>query len=75
MSRMSDLLIDIQEDLEEGILSYAEIAAKYEVPVTWVIEAVENMLVDAIPSPSLDAVLLKYLTGNDIIKPWNKRYE
>jgi hypothetical protein len=50
---MSDLLIDIQCDLEEGILSFAEIAAKYEVPVTWVIEAVENMLVDAIPSPSL----------------------
>lgn len=60
---MSDLLIDIQEDLDEGILSFAEIATKHDVPVTWVIEAVENMLVDAIPSPSLDVVLLKYLTG------------
>jgi len=72
---MSDLMLDIQEDLRDCNLSYAEIAAKHDVPVTWVIEAVENMLVDAIPSPSLDAVLLKYLTGNDIIKPWNKRYE
>jgi len=41
MSRMSDLLIDIQEDLEEGILSFAEIAAKYEVPVSWVVEVLE----------------------------------
>jgi hypothetical protein len=38
---MSDLLIDIQEDLEEGILSFAEIAAKYEVPVSWVVEVLE----------------------------------
>ena len=41
MSRMSDLLIDIQEDLDEGILSFAEIAAKYEVPVSWVVEVLE----------------------------------
>jgi len=73
MSRMSDLAIDIQCDLEEGILSFAEIAAKYEVPVTWVVEAVENMLVDAIPSPSLDVVLLKYLTDNGIIKAMEQK--
>jgi len=41
VSRMSELLIDIQEDLDEGILSFAEIAAKYEVPVTWVVEVLE----------------------------------
>ena len=41
MSRMSDLMLDIQEDLEEGKLSFAEIAAKYEVPVTWVVEVLE----------------------------------
>ena len=41
MSRMSDLAIDIQCDLEEGILSFAEIADKYEVPVTWVVEVLE----------------------------------
>ena len=75
MSRMSDLMLDIQEDLQDCNLSYAEIAAKHDVPVTWVVEAVENMLVDAIPSPSLDLVLLKYLTDECIIKPWNKRYE
>lgn len=35
---MSDLVMDIQEDIEEGILTYAEIAFKYEIPVSWVIE-------------------------------------
>lgn len=38
MTRMSDLMIDIQEDLENGVLSFAEIATKYEVPVSWVDE-------------------------------------
>lgn len=38
MSRMSELAIDIQEDLEKGILSFAEIARKYEVPASWVSE-------------------------------------
>ena len=38
MSRMSELVIDIQEDLEKGILSFAEIARKYEVPASWVSE-------------------------------------
>lgn len=41
MSRMSDLLIDIQCDLEEGILSFAEIAAKHDVPISWVVEVLE----------------------------------
>ena len=41
MSRMSDLAIDIQCDLEDGELSFAEIADKYEVPITWVIEVAE----------------------------------
>jgi hypothetical protein len=38
MSTMSDLMIDIQEDLEKGELSFAAIATKYEVPVSWVTE-------------------------------------
>jgi len=38
MSTMSDLMIDIQDDLEKGELSFAEIATKYEVPVAWVTE-------------------------------------
>lgn len=41
MSRMSDLMIDIQEDLDEGILSFAEIATKHDVPVSWVVEVLE----------------------------------
>lgn len=41
MSRMSDLALDIQIDLKEGILSCYEIAAKYEVPLSWVTEASE----------------------------------
>lgn len=44
MSRMSDLAIDIQCDLEDGELSFAEIAAKYEVPVTWVIEVNDSFV-------------------------------
>jgi hypothetical protein len=39
MSKMSDLLISIQDDLNEGKLSASEIAAKYEVPLSWVDEA------------------------------------
>jgi Trp operon repressor len=38
MSTMSDLMIDIQEELEKGELSFTEIATKYEVPVAWVTE-------------------------------------
>ena len=36
MSRMSDLQISIQEDLLAGRLTFREIAAKYEVPLSWV---------------------------------------
>ena len=36
MSIMSNLVLDIQEDLEAGRLSFAEIAAKHEVPMDWV---------------------------------------
>ena len=36
MSKMSNLLISIQEDLLAGRLTFQEIAAKYEVPVYWV---------------------------------------
>ena len=43
MSRMSELVIDIQEDLEKGILSFAEIAAKHEVPASWVSEVAKAM--------------------------------
>ncbi len=38
MSKMSELIIDIQNDLIEGKLSFAEIAAKHRVPVSWIDE-------------------------------------
>jgi hypothetical protein len=41
---MSDLAIDIQTDLEQGILSHAEIAYKHEVPLYWVTDVAENIL-------------------------------
>lgn len=36
MSKMSDLQISIQEELSAGRLSFAEIAAKYDIPLSWV---------------------------------------
>ena len=43
MSKMSDLAIDIQEAIEAGELTFAQIAAKYEVPIDWV-ECVNDQL-------------------------------
>lgn len=39
MSNMSELMIDIQEDIQLGILNFPEIAAKHGVPTSWVHEA------------------------------------
>ena len=36
MSKMSDLQISIQDDLNAGLLSFAEIATKYDIPLSWV---------------------------------------
>lgn len=38
MSRisLSDLMIDIQDDIEQGELTYQQIASKYNVPIDWV---------------------------------------
>ena len=38
MSRMSELVIDIQDDIELGELSFAEIAKKHNVPLSWIDE-------------------------------------
>ena len=43
MSRMSDLSIDIQDDIAAGLLSFQEIAAKHNVPFTWVDEVASEM--------------------------------
>ena len=45
MSKMSNLMIAIQEDLNAARLSFAEIAAKHEVPLDWV-DSVANEMAD-----------------------------
>lgn len=40
MGRMSDLMIQIQDDLANG-LSFEEIAKRNEVPISWVSEAAD----------------------------------
>lgn len=42
MGRMSDLVMQIQEDLANG-LSFEEVAKRNEVPVSWVSEAADTM--------------------------------
>ncbi len=39
MSKMGEMIIDIQNDLIEGKLSFAQIAAKYSVDASWVEDA------------------------------------
>lgn len=43
MSRMSDLIIEIQEAVKKGELSFAEIATRYDVPVSWVDEVAMDL--------------------------------
>jgi hypothetical protein len=43
MSKVSDLLIDLQEEIELGFLSFEAIAAKYDVPLSWVDEAANDL--------------------------------
>ena len=43
MSYMSELAIDIQEAIEAGELTFAEIAAKYNVPLDWVVQVNEEL--------------------------------
>lgn len=38
MSKMSNLVFSIQEDILDGRLTFAEIANKHEVPVSWIAE-------------------------------------
>ena len=38
MSKMSNLVLSLQEDILAGKLSFAEIATKHEVPVSWIAE-------------------------------------
>jgi hypothetical protein len=43
MSNMSELSIDIQEDIQLGALSFPAIAAKYNVPLSWIELAWEDL--------------------------------
>ena len=43
MSKMSSLALDIQEAIEAGELTFAEIAAKYNVPLDWVVQVNEEL--------------------------------
>jgi hypothetical protein len=45
MSKMSNLMIAIQEDLSAARLSFTEIAAKHEIPLDWV-DSVANEMAD-----------------------------
>lgn len=40
---MSDLVIDLQEAIAEGYLSFGEIAQRFQVPYSWVVEAAKMM--------------------------------
>ncbi len=44
MSFMSNLFIDLQNDILAERLTFAEIASKYEVPVSWVAEVYCDMV-------------------------------
>ena len=43
MSRMSDLVMDLQDAIREGHLSFREIAQRFEVPYDWVTCVAEEM--------------------------------
>ena len=47
MSRISDLMIDIQRDIELGELSFHQIADKHLVPFSWVDAAALEMIQQA----------------------------
>ena len=44
MSKMSNLVLSIEEDILAGELTFAEIATKHEVPVSWIAEVYCEMI-------------------------------
>lgn len=44
MSQMSNLVLSIEEDILAGKLTFAEIATKHEVPVSWIAEVYCEMI-------------------------------
>jgi len=51
MSRVSELMIDIAEEIERGDLSFNQIAQKYNVPLSWVDEVALEMMNYPIDEP------------------------
>ena len=47
MSRMKDVMIDLQEAVARGNLSFSEIASLYGVPLNWVYLALTEVLEQA----------------------------
>ena len=43
MSKMGNLMIDIQDEIERGELSFQQIADRFEVPLSWVDEAAREL--------------------------------
>lgn len=43
MSKMSSLVLDIEEYIRDGYLSFHEIAARLEIPYDWVLTVAEQM--------------------------------
>jgi len=43
MSKIGNLMIDLQDEIERGELTFRQIAAKYEVPLSWVDEAAAEL--------------------------------
>jgi predicted XRE-type DNA-binding protein len=43
MSKMSNLFIQLEEAIEAGAMSFAEIATFYEVPQSWVAEVAKQL--------------------------------
>jgi hypothetical protein len=60
MSKVSELILSIQEDIMDGRLSFEGIAAKHEVPLSWVDEVAGEMVEQEcflFPEPTLQECL------------------
>lgn len=44
MSGMKNLMVDIFEDIDSGLYSFAEIAKRHDVPISWVDEVYKEMI-------------------------------
>lgn len=47
MGAMSNLMVQIREEIEFGFMSFDQIATKYEVPRSWVDEVAADMIAEA----------------------------